>query len=79
MINKAIHPLIHSLVPRLFGGNGLSYGLPFVTTDGFALLTTDDEVLLASTATPLTGSQPQQPLVTSDGYALFDSNEQFIY
>jgi hypothetical protein len=78
MIDNLIPTLIQRFIQPLIGEPGFYYGLPLVTSDGFALFTSDDQLLLASTSGLLSYSQPNQPLVTSDGFALIDSNKNLL-
>ena len=75
MIQSAIASGVPAAVPApLHARGGLAVGLPYLTTDGVALITADNHLLLANATTALSASQPPRPYVTSDGYGLLTAD-----
>lgn len=78
MTDNLVENLVREVVDNLVFANRISYGTPLVTSDGFAISTIDDEILLAPGVTARRSSRPDRPLITSDGFALFDINDNLI-
>lgn len=78
MINNPVPILVDSIVHSLVSGRGFSYGAPYVTSDGFALFTNDNHVIMANLSSIKSSRAASKPYFTNDGYVLVIDNNNIL-
>jgi len=77
VISSPTRSVVRSAIKGVFDSVGYSYGVPFVTTEGFVLFTSDDDILISVERGAATGKS-RLPIISDDNFLILTNENSTI-